>query len=91
MRQAIKALTAALAPKARAVRNGKLEQIEASQLVPGDVILMAIGNVVPADVKLMGEEGDDVPMQVRFSLHDPCVSQAWWQFADIVLTAVVQN
>jgi hypothetical protein len=33
--------------------------------VPGDVILMAIGNVVPADVKLMGEEGDDVPMQVR--------------------------
>ena len=65
-RQAIKALTAALAPKARAFRNGKLEQIEASQLVPGDVILMAIGNVVPADVKLMGEEGDDVPMQVRF-------------------------
>lgn len=62
--QAIKALTAALAPKARAVRDGKLDSIEASQLVPGDVILMAIGNVVPADVKLLGEEGDDVPMQV---------------------------
>lgn len=50
--------------------------------MPGDVILMAIGNVVPADVKLMGEEGDDVPMQVRLSEHDPfCVSQALWQFA----------
>lgn len=62
--QAIKALTAALAPKARAFRDGKLEQIDASGLVPGDVILMAIGNIVPADVKLMGEEGDDIPMQV---------------------------
>lgn len=66
LQQAIKALTAALAPKARAFRDGKLEQIDASGLVPGDVILMAIGNVVPADVKLMGEEGDDVPMQVTF-------------------------
>ena len=62
--QAIKALTAALAPKARALRNGKLEQIDSANLVPGDVILMAIGNIVPADVKLLGEEGDDVPMQV---------------------------
>mmetsp|Transcript_11130 Transcript_11130/g.33371 ORF Transcript_11130/g.33371 Transcript_11130/m.33371 type:complete len:1061 (-) Transcript_11130:545-3727(-) len=62
--KAIKALTAALAPKARAMRDGKLEQIESSGLVPGDVILMAIGNIVPADVKLLGEVGDDVPMQV---------------------------
>lgn len=62
--QAIKALTAALAPKARAVRNGELQQLDASQLVPGDIILMAIGNIVPADVKLLGEEGDDIPMQV---------------------------
>lgn len=62
--KAIKALTAALAPKARAFRNGKLESIDAAELVPGDVILMAIGNIVPADVKLMGEEGDDIPMQI---------------------------
>ena len=64
MLQAIKALTAALAPKARALRDGKLEQIDSAGLVPGDVILMAIGNIVPADAKLLGEEGDDVPMQV---------------------------
>lgn len=64
MLQAIKALTAALAPKARALRDGKLEQIDSADLVPGDVILMAIGNIVPADAKLLGEEGDDIPMQV---------------------------
>ncbi len=46
------------------MRNGKLEQIDSAGLVPGDVILMAIGNIVPADAKLLGEEGDDVPMQV---------------------------
>ena len=61
--QAIKALTAALAPKARVVRDGKLQQIDAAFLVPGDICLIAIGNIVPADLKLLGEEGDDVPMQ----------------------------
>ncbi len=62
--QAIKALTAALAPKARAIRDGKLEQVDAATLVPGDIVLISIGNIVPADIKLLGEEGDDVPMQV---------------------------
>ncbi len=62
--QAIKALTAALAPKARAIRDGTLQQIDAALLVPGDVVLISIGNIVPADLKLLGEEGDDVPMQV---------------------------
>ena len=63
--QAIKALTAALAPKTRVMRDGSLQQMDASQLVPGDIVLIAIGNIVPADLKLLGEEGDDVPMQVR--------------------------
>ena len=62
--QAIKALAAALAPKARAFRDGKLEQVDAAELVPGDIVLISIGNIVPADIKLLGEEGDDVPMQV---------------------------
>ena len=58
-------MAAALAPKARAFRDGKLQQIDAGGLVPGDIVLIAIGNIVPADLKLLGEEGDDVPMQVR--------------------------
>ncbi len=57
-------MAAALAPKARVLRNGTLAQLDAKDLVPGDIILMAIGNIVPADVKLLGEEGDDIPMQV---------------------------
>ena len=112
--KAIKALTAALAPKAKAMRNGKLvsvrfpsprashvpassaasplslsahvhaafcypslcqvpqgkclagAQIDAADLVPGDVVLVRLGDVVPADIKLLGEGGEhDTPMQVR--------------------------
>ena len=34
--KAIKALTSALAPKAKVLRDGKVEQIDAVGLVPGD-------------------------------------------------------
>lgn len=33
--KAIKALTSALAPKAKALRDGKVDQIDATGLVPG--------------------------------------------------------
>ena len=38
--------------------------VDAAQLVPGDIVLLAIGNVVPADVKLLGG-AEDEPLQVR--------------------------
>ena len=66
--KAIKALTAALAPKARVKRNGKVESVEAKELVPGDIVIIQFGNIVPADVKLLGKSGsDEVPMQVGIS------------------------
>ena len=43
--------------------------VDAAQLVPGDIILLAIGNVVPADCKLLGSSEDE-PLQV--SLQVPC-------------------
>jgi hypothetical protein len=64
--KAIKALTAALAPKARVKRDGKVSSVDASELVPGDIIIIQFGNIVPADIKLLGEEGEeDQPLQVR--------------------------
>ncbi len=72
--QAIKALTAALAPKAKAIRNGKPEVVDATQLVPGDIVVVRLGEIVPADIKLMGETGEeDHPMQARAPamLNDP--------------------
>jgi hypothetical protein len=73
--KAIKALTAALAPRARVKRNGKVTSLEAKELVPGDIIIIQFGNIVPADVKLLGREGpDEMPMQVHACAHVRCIS-----------------
>jgi E1-E2 ATPase len=63
--KAIKALTAALAPKAKVLRDGKVTTIEACNLVPGDIVIIRLGDVIPADVKILGEDGEhDQPLQV---------------------------
>ncbi len=55
---AIEALKAKLAVKARVKRDGKWVNPAARELVPGDVIRMRLGDIVPADARLL--EGDPV-------------------------------
>jgi len=55
---AIAALKAKLAIKARVRRDGKWTALEARKLVPGDVIRVRLGDIVPADARLL--EGDPV-------------------------------
>ncbi|KAK7411620.1 hypothetical protein VNO78_03055 [Psophocarpus tetragonolobus] len=50
------ALMAGLAPKTKVLRDGKWCEEEASILVPGDVISIKLGDIVPADARLL--EGD---------------------------------
>ena len=50
---ALEALKNQLALKARARRDGNWGEIEAADLVPGDVVRLRLGDVIPADVKLM--------------------------------------
>jgi H+-transporting ATPase len=50
---AIELLKKRLAPKARVLRDGKWREIPAKMLVPGDVVRVRLGDIVPADVKLM--------------------------------------
>ena len=57
---AIAALKATLATMARAKRDGKWATPKASELVPGDVIRLRLGDIVPADARLLA--GD--PVQV---------------------------
>ena len=49
----LEALQALSAPTAKVLRDGKLCEIPASQVVPGDVILLSAGCRVPADVRLL--------------------------------------
>ncbi|MDQ5986903.1 MAG: H+-transporting ATPase [Syntrophus sp. SKADARSKE-3] len=55
---AIAALKAKLAINARVRRDGKWSAPEARELVPGDVIRVRLGDIVPADARLF--EGDPV-------------------------------
>jgi H+-transporting ATPase len=52
---AIAALKARLALEARVLRDGSWRDIDASELVPGDVVRVRLGNIVPADLRLVGE------------------------------------
>jgi len=55
---ALDALKAQLALKARVLRDGKWIEIEAKEIVPGDIVRIKIGDIIPADLKLT--EGDYV-------------------------------
>ena len=55
---AIAALKAQLAIRARVRRDGKWTTVAARELVPGDVIRARLGDIVPADARLL--EGDPV-------------------------------
>jgi H+-transporting ATPase len=55
---AIAALKARLALQARVKRNGQWTDVPARELVPGDVIRVRLGDIVPADANLI--DGDPV-------------------------------
>jgi H+-transporting ATPase len=49
---AVEDLKKQLALKARAKRDGKWLEIDATKLVPGDLVHLSLGDLIPADVKL---------------------------------------
>ena len=69
---AIAALKKRLALKARVKRDGEWSSIAARELVPGDITRLRIGDVIPADSKLL--EGD--PVQVVTVTYDEAMDPA---------------
>jgi H+-transporting ATPase len=74
---AIELLKKRLAPKARVLRDGTWREIPSRELVPGDVVRVRLGDIVPADVKLMKGEylltdesaltGESLPVEKQIS------------------------
>jgi len=50
---ALDAIRAMLSPQAAVIRDGQRRQIDAADLVPGDLVLLASGDRVPADLRLI--------------------------------------
>ncbi len=51
---ALKVLKEKLAKKALVLREGRWVEVDAREIVPGDVLKLKIGDIVPADAKLIG-------------------------------------
>jgi Ca2+-transporting ATPase len=52
-RASVEALAQLQVPRARVRRSGQILEIESSRLVPGDVVLLEAGDVVPADGRIL--------------------------------------
>jgi H+-transporting ATPase len=60
---AVKALMASLAPECRVKRNnGVWLTIPASALVPGDIVAIKLGNIIPADARIMSSPGGTISL-----------------------------
>lgn len=55
--KALDALKSMSAPRARVIRDGQEKIIDASDLVPGDIIRLEAGDFVPADGRLLSSAG----------------------------------
>jgi P-type Ca2+ transporter type 2C len=52
-RASVEALAQLQVPRARVRRSGQVEEVESTKLVPGDIVLLEAGDVVPADGRII--------------------------------------
>ncbi len=74
--KAVDLLKQRLAIKAKVLRNGDWNLIESSEVVPGDVIVVKLGDIIPADAKILSGElsiddsaltGESLPVESKAS------------------------
>ena len=54
--RALEALRAASAPAARTRRGGSVAEVPAAAVVPGDIVIVRVGDVVPADLRVVAAD-----------------------------------
>ena len=53
--ESVRALKRMVVPRAKVLRDGKEKEIDSEELVPGDIVVLASGAKVPADLRLFHE------------------------------------
>ena len=98
---ALDALRSAAAPSATVIRDGRSEVIPAAEVVPGDVVLIAAGDRVAADLWLTQSwaveadesmlTGESLPVaknpQVEADMTMPQADRTWIVYAGTLITA----
>ena len=98
---ALDALRSAAAPSATVIRDGRTEVIPAAEVVPGDVVLVAAGDRVAADLWLTQSwaveadesmlTGESLPVaknpQVEADMTMPQADRTWIVYAGTLITA----
>ncbi|MFR6222482.1 MAG: HAD-IC family P-type ATPase, partial [Anaerococcus sp.] len=51
--EAIASLQKMSTPKAKVLRDGKEIQIDSEKIVPGDIVILETGDIIPADLRLI--------------------------------------
>jgi H+-transporting ATPase len=85
---AVKALMASLAPECRVKRNnGIWSTSQASELVPGDCIAIKLGNVIPADARIISSASGAISLdQASLTGESLPVSK---KLGDVILSSTV--
>ncbi|MBX9778142.1 MAG: cation-translocating P-type ATPase [Xanthobacteraceae bacterium] len=63
--KSVRALMALAAPEANVVRDGERQRIPASEIVPGDIVLIEAGDKIPADARIIEDANlhtDEAPL-----------------------------
>ena len=90
---AVRMLRKKLSRKANVIRNGESHRIDARDLVPGDIVELELGNIVPADLRLIAiqdletdestltGESKPVPKSADAIEHSKKMPQEQWNMA----------
>jgi Mg2+-importing ATPase len=52
----VRALSKLISRKAKVLRDGKKTEIDAKYIVPGDIVYLSIGDIVPADIRILHQD-----------------------------------
>ena len=89
--QAMQALAKAMQSEATVVRAGEKQMIWASELVPGDIVLLQSGDKVPADLRLLRSRDLQIDESALTGESVPVQKQAAKQLPDDTVLAEQSN
>lgn len=85
--RAVEALGKRVQPRSLVLRGGREMEVKISELVPGDIVLLQAGAMIPADVRLLSAKdffvsqsvltGESMPVEKTAQIQDAAYNSPW--------------